>query len=374
MVSVCPPILAPESQNCSGRGICVDEFTCECQVGWTGKGDFAFGSPSCGIHIDAVRSLWAIVAILNILALVFSAYYIRVKLAQTIRTKAPLALGFILGLENICIAATGIIRAANPSRTIGSDVLVTVVFTVGTSLFWCAAHVFIYSFIELGLKQSRIFQHTDVRDALMRHMRLSLPISAVVSVCACLTVLGMLGSTSAEVTHALATSHYLISAFVLALTGFWLTPSFISQLRRDIDSVASKQSGDRAEMLNRITSKMTRFESELKKQAVSNTVFAVFMGFWPLVQIVGSSYFLPFAWSSGAIVSVLSLYLNLPVHDGKSSTQKSSTVKSTDNSSVRPLASANPRSPTALAPNSTLMMDSFAESGTNFEVVNIDND
>jgi hypothetical protein len=109
---------------------------------------------------------------------------------------------------------------------------------------------------------------------------------------------------------------------------------------------------------------MDRFENELRKQAILNVVMAFLMGFWPFLQVYGSSYFLPFAWTSGTLVAVLGLYLNLPVQDSKESTRNTSE----NNSSVQPMSTTNAKNPSTLAPRqSTLMLDSFADNAAPFE-------
>jgi hypothetical protein len=337
----CPPILAPETQNCSGRGLCLSASVCDCPDGWTGIGDFAFGAPSCAINVKAVAALWGLAGTLHFFVFCFALYYLKVKSKQTNRSKTPLLLGVLILGSSTFMCTTGWIRAISPLRTIGSDPAVTVTFVIGATCFWSGCHTFIYSFIALSLKQARIFRTNDeTKERTLLHLKISLPISNAFSMVGCLVPLGMLSATNAFTVSSLATAHYVILALELAVTGLWLTPLFVRGMISEIKQVSGQQTGQKSQILQSITSKMERFLAELRNQSITNITCAGLFGFWPFLQVYGSSYFLPFAWTSGAIVGALGLYLNLPVAKESSGKGSSSATGDKDNSQLKAMSSA----------------------------------
>ena len=178
----CPPLLFPETWNCSGRGECISSVVCLCtQPNWVGQGDFAFESPTCNIYIPAVQALWSIAICFQCLIMTFSIYYLRVKLRQEeLASSLPLILGVLLLLSSIFLIPTAIIRAANPSTVvIGTDTVVTVLFCCGAASFWLAVHVFVYSFLEVSYKKVLMY-NTNLKHSMcsITVVKISLTITA----------------------------------------------------------------------------------------------------------------------------------------------------------------------------------------------------
>lgn len=316
MAASCPPILAPETANCSGRGECLSATVCDCLPGWTGHGDFVFSQPTCSVNLDVIRGLWGACAAVNAALFLFAIYYLIQKTAQQkTRSKSPKVYGICTFTQGLAMLITGSLRASAPERVIGTDTAVTVFFFIGSTACWIAAHVFIYSFISLAIKQTRVVREAD-EERILLHMRMSLPVSSTISTIACIMPLAMLGSSSEPVTSALATTHYVVLAVSLCIAGLWLAPSFVGLLMVHINDVTSQQAGNtKNQVLAKISAKMRRFQTELRNQVVSQLALACLMGFWPFLQVSGSSYFLPFAWSSGAFIHALGMYLHLPVSE-----------------------------------------------------------
>ena len=354
----CPGVLAPETQTCSGRGTCVSENWCACPDGWTGQGDFAFGAPSCAVNIPAIQALWALVALVHVGTFAFALHFLRVKRAQGTKSQAPMYLGLLVVINNIGLIITGLTRAIDPLRTIGSDPTATVFFSIAAAAFWSATHVFIYAFLQLSIKQARMGREEDAQKYL-KHLKISLPVSNIASLVASMLPLGMLGASNALQVQQLATSHYIILALELVVTGGILTPYFVKKVVHDIKQAISKNP-DKSEKLVQVEAKLQRLQTELRNQMATNVLFAALMGFWPFLQVYGSSYFLPFAWTSAAITECLALYVNLPVTD-KKTTVLTGTGSAEKSSTIRPY-SATVTSPVANAVGTfTVMVDSHYE-------------
>jgi len=356
MSGECPPILVPDTQNCSGRGVCLTATFCDCEDGWTGIGDFAFQSPTCNVNIKAIQALWGLLACLHWSAAVLAVLYLRIKAKQKTRPLGPILMGISILSTGVFVGTTAMIRATNPLRTIGSDTVVTVLFAFGTSSFWIAVNLFIFAFIDLALRQAKMGRNAEVSQRLLFHMKISLPLLNSISIIACFLPIGMLRATDAGHVQQLASAHYLLSAGELVATGAWLGPQFINRVIKEISEVASHHPG-KSNKLEQIVKKLERFRTELRNQTITNVIFAVLFGFWPFLQIAGSSYFLPFAWTSGGGLCILGLYVNLPVSD-----KKSSQTPGEKSSSVQPGSTTMPNQ-TGTATNAvvTFMPESFTE-------------
>jgi hypothetical protein len=351
----CPPILYPDTANCSGRGICVSATECLCEPGWTGQGDFAFGAPGCDSNIAAIKGLWSLVAIMELLYLLWSILFLRIKLRQGSRAKSPILLGVLLLFCNLFLMLTGLVRAISPLRTIGSDVMVTIFFCFGAFFYWTAAHVFIYAFVELAMKQARIIKQSSDLSMILTHLRYWLPISNLASSLACFLPFGMLTGTSATDFRVYATLHYLLLATEICCC-FLMSRHYVKKLTSAIDG-AINTNPTKSDSLKKINWKLKRFQLEHRNQSVVNAVFALLFGLWPLLQVYGSSYFLPFAWVSGTSIGVLGLYVNLPVAEKTSVHDNSSAGANMDTTVSNPVQQQTSVPSSVIQP--TLMMDSY---------------
>jgi len=313
----CPPILYPQTQNCSGRGVCLSATTCLCPEGWTGQGDFAFDSPNCDINLSAIRGLWAMLAVSHLFTILWIIFYFKKKYGQRSRPVAPIVLGVLFLCSSTCLMITGLIRSIQPLRTIGSDVTVTVFFCLGTAVFWTGCTVFINIFLELALKQSRIGGSNNNVAIMFARLRGFFPLSICLEWIACLILFGMLNAQSEGAFYGYAATHYLFSAFVMNFCYVYCRV-YIGGLSKELQANIKANPGKSA-ILKIIVWKLDRCLLELRNQGAVNIIFALFFGIWPFLQVVGSSYFLPFAWMSAAAVTVLLTFVNLPAQDKASS-------------------------------------------------------
>ena len=169
----CPSLLFPETQNCSGRGECLSPHACLCTVpGWTGYGDFAFGSPSCGINIIAIQCLWSFLAFLIVALLSFTIYYLNVKLHQkTRKARFPVILGVMTVFHTSFLLACAILRVSNPTKhVIGTHLATTVMFSLASSIYWVGANGFVYWFFY-STHQRMGFSNTDGHSFSLRTIR-----------------------------------------------------------------------------------------------------------------------------------------------------------------------------------------------------------
>ena len=321
---ICPPILIPEALNCSGRGVCVSESLCSCESGWTGRGDFAFGAPTCSINIIAVKVLWAITSALHFLEIFYSLSFVVRKYRAKRRLFLSIFVGILALLTNICFFIVGLTRAVDTdSRVIGSDPFITILFSFGAMTFWWTAHVFTFIFIELVITQSRIWVKDGGKTIqTLKQMKLGLSFSSLVSTIACILPIGMLGAKTAYLTQSLATTHYVLLAGGMVVTGFFMIPRFARMVLSAINDTTKCFPG-KNQKLERMAQKLNKFIKELRNQALMNISTALIFGFWPLLQIAGSSYFLPFAWSTVAFTIAIGLHTISPAKDNDSSANDS---------------------------------------------------
>ena len=318
----CPPIFFPDTVNCSGRGVC-SFGACVCNPGWTGHGDFVLGSPTCGINIAAIQALWALLGIIHLVIVQPSTIrFLWMKYKQPSSIKSSVYMGVFIFISSACFLITAWNRVAHPvTGTIGTNPVSTVFFAFGVGTFWTATHFFAYAFIDLSMKQARLSRnHDEANQRMFFQMKIQFFISACVAFVAGLLPIGMLGTDSFKVVQNLATSHYLISALEVALAGLFIVPHFIKIIITEIkDAIATRPPGKDDGRLSYVLWRLQRFLKELRNQAIINVIFACLFGFWPFLLINGSSYFLPFAWTSACVTEILAFHVSSPVKEGKTS-------------------------------------------------------
>jgi hypothetical protein len=317
----CPPLLSPESTNCSGRGVCISSTWCECAEGWTGVGDFAFGSPTCNVNISAVKALWGILGVVHFIQIFCALYFLKLKLEKQRKSSDRMISTVMVLLNligNVFFCSTALIRVVyTTTRTIGSDALTTVLFTFGCAFFWTMIHIFVYSFMLLAYSQAmRGLQHSNWSPSLKR-FRMVLLVSATCSVVFCLAPLGMLANKNTQGFADFATVHYVGLGVNCFITGSLVLPVFIRRLMHEIkrgqDAIIDNLNGSKAEYFERLYQRIARFLSQSLGQIWSQSFFALLFGCWPFLQVSGSSYFLPVAWISGCSGGFLIMYVSAPV-------------------------------------------------------------
>ena len=333
MATSCPPLLPPASQNCSGRGVCVSDTICSCEAGWTGRGDFAFLSPSCDVNLGAIEALYAILAIAHFLQMPICVLYLRTKLdpkrvKKNKYSKLPIAMGFLLLLSNILFSSLGVLRAANPgTRTIGTDPAATVLFGLGGSVYWTAIHVFILGFIEVVHRQALRFRQGSARILPLEQIRVAISTTCALVILFSMAPLGMLTANDASRFLVFGAMHYVGLGSSALLLGLLVVPYYIRKLQNEVKSgrraIMENVNGNTTVALDALLFKLKRFDAELRKQVFPQFAVATIFGLWPFLQVHGSSYWIPMAWTMATFISSLGMYLNSPISAQSSNTPSS---------------------------------------------------
>jgi hypothetical protein len=312
--SACPAILSPETLVCSGRGVCTSNG-CQCDLGWEGLGDFAFGK-SCSINVNAVRGLWATAAAVQVLVFFHSIYYLFRKRKQfNSVTSTALWVGILTCSHSIFLVTSSLIRATHvETLAVGSDRTLTALMTLGMACFWTSQHLTIFTFVYFQLKQAaKGFLKNDLEKQVFR-LRVYIPASAAIAVVGCLLPLGMLAATNETDVFVYGILHYLILAMVIFNCAFIYLPALVRPLESDIEKAINADSGNAAvASYKQILSKLKQFRTELRNTAIPNVCCAVIFGSWPFLQSRASSYWLPIAWLSAGYALTKDLQMLMPV-------------------------------------------------------------
>jgi hypothetical protein len=343
MSPACPPVLGwPQaaSEPCTHGGSCVSLTTCSCVNGWTGSGDFVLNAPTCDISLTYVTVAWSITATVNLAVLLWGLYFIAVvfwlrPLSQNSRSRKRKAL-FVLTCtcNTLCIFLVAVVRASSPTNTaIGTFAPTTVLFALGSTMFWLSALQFVYLFLQVAVSQARMKANARVSlEAMLRSLNIGLPILGVFAVLANMCVVGMMGATTQSTMYALGLVHYTILALCMVVLGAWLIPKFVNPLVADLEeSAQSSQSGggarspnhqsknhDQTAKVRSVLAKLKRFRVELRNNNLVNLPLSLAVGCWPWLQSQ-SSYFLPIPYITTALLTALALYVEFPVYSVKTS-------------------------------------------------------
>lgn len=290
-----------------------------------GAGDFVFGSPSCEINLLYVKIMWSLNAVSNafvLLVLVFAVNAIllpnlrnpnKMKRSTLIRKCFFFATLFVYAVSIIIV---GIFRASNPRTTaIGTHPVTTIFFALGSGAFWAASLQFIYSFMMFSKSQTR-FQDEDYSSNEKR-LLVMMGIMAVFVILSQAVVVAMLGVTNSTQMYALGCVHYILISCIELACGLLMVPAYlgplIKSLAESVDSthVQNHNSTQRSKV-QAVLDKIVRFRKELRNNALLHVPLAAAIGFWPFLQ-AQSSYWLPIAYFSSALLVLLALYIENPV-------------------------------------------------------------
>lgn len=311
----CPENFAPQTQNCSGRGVCLGAYFCACEPGWTGQADLVFGEPSCAVHITASRALWGICACSCFLGLVHAIRFLRIRLSirHITNSRAPELTALFVIASMFFLVISSLIRTIDPTRTVGKDVTVTVTYSLGYILFWCGCNAFVYIFLGFGIKQARMFGKVQMLEDLKATMKRLAPITATVGAMHGFLPLGVLGSTSQLTTRVLASTFYISDAILVLVAGLWLIPSFSGPLRREMLEIASKHDETSAKPIIQFAKKIELLEVQMRLMPLPLSSVFFLIGFWPFLQFYGSSYVIPITQAMSGVTSIMALEAASPI-------------------------------------------------------------
>jgi hypothetical protein len=327
--AACPALLYPETLLCSGRGVCIIN-ACQCEAGWEGLGDFSFGR-ACSINVAAVTGLWATTAVAELLLFLFALHYLINKRKQFKRiSSSALWVGICTVLHSALFGACAILRASHvDTLAIGSNAVLTVLFSLGTASFWVSGHLTVYTFVVFQSKQATKGFLKREFALLVHRLRVFIPISASLAVVACMFPLGMLNATDESQVFSFGAAHYLILAVLIFNCACVYIPILLRPLEKDIRlAISANTSATAVSSYSQILQKLIQFRMDLRNQAVGNVITALLFGAWPFLQNRASSYWLPLAWVSAAFVAGKDLYVLMPV-----STSGQTTLSNTNGSS-----------------------------------------
>jgi hypothetical protein len=318
----CPPILFPETRNCSGRGVCTFNSSCLCESGWSGRSDFVAGSPGCSVNIVTVQVFWIFLSCLHFLTFLISVKYLHVKLKQkrtSSSSKLPLYMVVMIMVSDILFCCLGILRSTSyETRVIGYDETTTFLFSVGAAIYWSMIHVATLALLEAIYQQSTLFKKPEYKYQInLNFVRGGVAISCIVSIICCLMPLGMLGKYQETDFQIYASIHYIglaMIAFMIGIVGVpWYCTKLLKTISLDHEELKHIQNREGSLLYEKLVKKVQFVRRELIKQSSVQSLLAFTFGIWPFLQIHGTAYWLPLAWASAAFIAWICMFLNLPV-------------------------------------------------------------
>ena len=359
----CPAVLVPFVRACSGVGVCLDALSCACPDGLTGVSDWALGAPTCAISATAVTVMYSIFAVAELALLGFVGYFIfRLREASPTRKKRNSGLlygALVLGSASFCFLALAVIRASapvEPGNTIGTSAVVTVLFVAGTGLFWAYMLIFTRHILAIALNQLRV--QTEEAKAHANHaiavLRYGFPVILVIIEFFSLVPIFLLASLNPTTWYAIIFVHYEGLAFTCVFLAIYLFPVLMRHVIRDLDAAVTRGQAMGLDMaqLQTVQKKLKRVMVDVRNQALFNICFASPFGVLPGLQQIGT-YWTPVAFTSAAAVSMVSLYLEMPVRNSKSSTLPKNS--SQDSSRAKVAAEAGSDNPNGGTLNSSMV-------------------
>jgi len=281
----CPAV--PSDPSCSGRGVCVGPNTCDCGAlspGWTGVGDMVFGSPSCSVFVPAVQALWAMTlcVALVLLPLPTWCFYRRLKFRkQWLDVTSDLYFHGLRSGQLMCTAAMSLLRATRPMDSIGNDIAVTVLFVLN--------HFALILTTRLG-----IIKVLRVTAAIVADSSLKPRISNFLFVLNFLIIPYILTQAIPLTMLSLAdyAAHYwLTTAFYLSLAMSILAIALPSISIAITPTIHSLRVSNLA--LQHIAAKFEAFSSRSKGTIATQLILGCLIGFVPVLNRAGPSYFIP---------------------------------------------------------------------------------
>jgi hypothetical protein len=308
-MSLCPSL--PTSPSCSDRGTCIALDTCDCGTdsGWIGENDMTDGSPSCSVYAPAIQGLYAVEAIATLgtqFPIAFLALLQKRRRNRSLYFQAP---HFFAAINGITLGIGGILRAVRPRAVIGTDVAVTIFW----SLSWTLAIVYGYFFtsVFLGMSQ-KLMSHTPQLRRKIDQFQVAYPYAlGLIFLTAPLLFLIMLGFHDDKVAFLqLSQAYWLGSGFSVFFFFQTVVVLAFNPIVREIGSVikhtsdvgGSKTStSELAKTLRKVSFLRVAFSAQGTVVLLVGALFA----FVPLLQRAGGSYYQPMIMMSWANIVVI---------------------------------------------------------------------
>jgi len=271
---------------CSGHGVC-DASTngsCVCTWPWSSFGDFRYQSGvDCDVHLVAIQAIWAVCAVMPLLAALVSARNVwrlvverGFKSAMRYRGLSVAHVSIIAAA--LLMAALCLYRTSNPQAGIGMDAAATWLYLASQIGFVFACGFIVEKFFIVSLSQLRKFS-PGRSQSLVRTMHKSIPIVATLMItCAALQCAGL--AYPEQGLRMLQISYVLIGLGLLpaALLGW----TAITLLVRDMEPLAARTaSSETTAVVKHLLARFKRLRSQLLITCLSNALVCVLFGCIP---------------------------------------------------------------------------------------------
>jgi len=238
MTTTCPSAPAPLGTACA-NGWCVNStVACGCPAGWTDQGDLSHGG-ACFMNVAAVQAIWGVCCASWVVVAAFA-----VRLICGHKVTAAWAVG-VAGLgQGVLLSVLGGLRAAYPDSTgVGLTPACTVLFALGSWLFWIAIVISMARFVDVNVAALRFkgaapTTMSNVVDIVQVRGKRILAFVTVLLTIGCFAPLFMLVDLQSDsLVYGLAVVHFWSLAVVIAVSGFntaVLTISIEREIRTSI--------------------------------------------------------------------------------------------------------------------------------------------
>ena len=278
--------------------------TCVCTFPFASIGDFATDpGVDCSINLPATQSLWAICAFFNfaLFAYTIRAFVFGAKRLNLVERNLILGCSIFSSL----FVVIGLLEATANSpgeRSIGIDPVTTFLFAFGSSIFWAMMNYYNSIVIQMSLKQCRMFSDgvLQVQIKAMKIVRFYLPLYLVLSVAACLVVIGFL-TNPIYYDQLFASLHYLVLGSAIGINLIVTTAAInplVFQIQQTMKNLPPESSS--LPKLKKVLDIFLANRKRLFNNSIFSVVFAILFGAVPILTRK-SAYWLPIAWSSAAV-------------------------------------------------------------------------
>lgn len=261
MMNECPGLLFPETRACAGHGLgCMNYTTCFCEPGWTGRGDFIAGEPSCNLNVLAVQALWGMLACTHAIALPYDAFFILKKWRRNDFGKEGTTRMLVMGVAALIESAAGLIlgllKTTDPTnRTIGTDPFSTIMFSFMTFGMWTAAPAFLSLFVALNVKNLKFKSSKTAASSSKFIDSIDKTLPFVWGLCQIGSIsplIALMDVTNGTLMYTMAALHFLSCASAMAIAGTNVL-LLLHPLLRDLALVISDRPDDKLAKVRQVS-------------------------------------------------------------------------------------------------------------------------